>query len=351
MITTTYGRLAPPPVGLDAPSTVHSEKRDLRLYVMAACNPNRWVVLAATPALLLAAAIVFLASPARAQILPWEVAVAEVEAGRLRGLVERLDKQNLLYQLRLDEIRKADLVETSGRIDRVIASLRRGNPSYSVPPAWTPEIRLQLEKLDDAWGPLRRIAIATSYDTFRFSREFVPRANRQGDPLLLRYFENLSQELLRESETLLEIYHQECVKTGLEVCDTAHNSGYPAMLIERAAKEAVNIIADIDGAKSRKRLQATVDAYLVFRDSTRESAFFAEALDPERGVNARAAGELLRSLRADWDEMEAQFTILAAGDVENFDLPQMLRIHTRLADKIDRITAAFVRYAGNMYGA
>ena len=318
---------------------------------MAACNPNRWVVLAATPVVLLAAAIALIAGPARAQILPWEVTVAEVEAGRLRGLAERLAKQNLLYQLRLGDVRKADMVETSERIDRVIASLQKGNPSYSVPAAWTRPIRRQLEKVDNAWGPLRRIAMASSYDTFRFSRELVPRANRQGDPLLLRYFENLSQSLVRESEVLIDVYHEECVKTGLEVCDTAHTSGYPAMLIERAAKEAIGVVAEINGAKSRKRLQETIDAYLAFRKTTQESPFFAAALSPERGINAKAAGELLQSLRDDWDAMQDQFTILAAGDVENFDLPQMLRIHARLAAKIERMTAALVRYAGVIYGS
>ncbi|MGH0028856.1 MAG: type IV pili methyl-accepting chemotaxis transducer N-terminal domain-containing protein [Myxococcota bacterium] len=301
--------------------------------------------------MLSAALLVLLAGPAPAQILPWEVTVAEIEAGRLRGLAQRLAKQNLLYQLRLGEVRKPDLIETSDRIDRVIASLEKGSPSYSVPAPWTPEIRAQLAKVDAAWGPMRRIATASAYDTFRVSREFVPREDRRGDPLLLRYFDRLADALVEESEVLLAIYHDECEKTGLEVCPVARDSGYASMLMERAAKEAVKVIADIDGDASRKQLNATIEAYRELRIENQKSPFFAAAIDPTRGLSAQAAGELLESQRSDWDAMQAQFRLLAAGDEENFDLPGMLLIHERLVDKTERVTAAFVRYASLAYGS
>lgn len=303
------------------------------------------------PVALLVAAIMLLAGSAGAQILPWEITVAEIEAGRLRGLAQRLAKQNLLYQLRLGDVRKSDLVETSGRIDRVILSLEKGSPSYSVPAAWTPALREQLEKVDEAWGPMRRIATASAYDTFRLSREFVPRDSRRGDPLLLRYFDELAQNLVSESEALLDVYHQECVKTGLEVCATARTSGYAAMLIERAAKEAVQVVANLDPVESQKQLKRTIAAYGELREANQDSPFFADALDPSRGLSAKAAGELLTSLRDDWDAMQNQFTMLAAGDEENFDLQAMLLVHGRLVDKVERMTAALVRYASLAYGS
>lgn len=305
---------------------------------------ERWAVL-------LTASIAFLAGPAAAQILPWEVTVAEIEAGRLRGLAQRLAKQNLLYQLRLGDVRKADLVETSERIDRVIASLQKGSPSYSVPAAWTPQLHDQVEKVDDAWGPLRRIATASAYDTFRVSREFVPRESRLGDPLLLRYFDELTANLVKESENLLEVYHQECVKSGSEVCATARTSGYAAMVIERAAKEAVHVFAGLDAKASREQLDRTIQDYVALRKANQDSPFFASALDPARGLSAKAAGALLVSLRDDWDAMQAQFSLLFAGDEANFDLPTMLQVHSQLVDKVERMTAALVRYASLAYGS
>lgn len=292
-----------------------------------------------------------LAAPASAQILPWEVTVAEIEAGRLRGLAQRLAKENLLYQLRLGDVRKSDLVETADRVDRVIASLERGNPSYSVPAPWTEAIRVQLGRVDDVWGPLRRMATASSYDALRVGREFVPRASRQRDPLLIRHFDEQCDRLVVESEALLAIYDDECRKTGLEICGQVKDSGYAAMLIERAAKEAVGIIAELDGAANQQRLAGTIEAYRVLRERNLASPFFAAALDPERGVSAQAAGQLLGSLRADWDAMQTQFTMLEAGDVGNFDLDQMLGVHGRLVDKVERMTAALVRYASLAYGS
>ena len=198
---------------------------------------------------------------------------------------------------------------------------------------------------------MRRIATASAYDTFRLSREFVPRDSRRGDPLLLRYFDELAQNLVSESEALLDVYHQECVKTGLEVCATARTSGYAAMLIERAAKEAVQVVANLDPVESQKQLKRTIAAYGELREANQDSPFFADALDPSRGLSAKAAGELLTSLRDDWDAMQNQFTMLAAGDEENFDLQAMLLVHGRLVDKVERMTAALVRYASLAYGS
>lgn len=302
------------------------------------------------------APLVFFAGPAPAQdslspILPWEVNVAEIEAGRLRGLVQRLNKQNLLYQLRLGEVRKDDIVETTRRIDRVIGSLEQGSPSYSIPAPWTPALRERVAAVDLHWGPLRRIAVASPYDTFRLSQQFVPRESRRGDPLLLRYFDDLCITLVAESEKLLDAYHAECVKTEFGVCETARTSGYAAMLIERAAKEAVSIVAGIQSEENRKRLDETIEAYAVLRKANQESPFFADALNPERGPSARAAGELLASLRRDWDDMQVQLTILEAGDVENFDLRKLLTIQSRLVAKVERMTAALVRYASLTYGS
>jgi hypothetical protein len=300
---------------------------------------------------LLAAACFLGSAPAPAQLLPWEVTIAEIEAGRLRGLAQQLSKENLLYQLHLGDVRKDDLVATAGEIDRILASLEQGSPAYSIPSPWTPELSERLKEVDAAWGALRRIAVASPYDYIRVSREFMPAETRRGDPLLLRYFDDLSLQLVSEVEELLDAYHAECVKAEAEVCPTARTSGYAAMLIERAAKEAVYIVAGIDADRNRKLLEGTIAAYQALRRENNESPFFAAALNPERSASARASGELLASLRDDWDAMQAQFVILAAGDERNFDLPALLEIQGRMVDKVQRLTAALVRYASLTYGS
>jgi hypothetical protein len=300
---------------------------------------------------LLVTTLVLWTSPAPAQILPWEGVVAEIEAGRLRNLAQRLSKQYVLYQLHLGEVRKSDLVKTADRIDRILESLEQGNPPHSVPAPWTRLLRERIREVDGIWGALRRIAVASPYDTIRVKRQFVPLETRRGDPLLIRYFDDLSLNLVSESEKLLEAYHAECLKTGLAVCPTALTSGYAGMVIERAAKEAVYVVAGIDPYQNRARLESTIDAYQQVRLANDENPFFAAALNPERGVSAHAAGELLSSLRHDWDVIEAQFVILAAGDEQNFDLRRLLTTQIRLVEKVERLTAALVRYASLTYGS
>lgn len=315
---------------------------------MAALNPH----LVRMSAVLLTAALALIARATPAQVvLPWEITVAEIEAGRLRNLAERLSKQNLLYQLRLGDVRKVELVETASQVDGILRALQQGSPSHSVPRPFTSAIKAQLRKTDAAWGPLRRIAVATPYDQLRVSREFIEPADRRGDPLLIRYFDDLTQLFLKEVDVLLRLYNDACIETGLEICQTARESGYVAMLIERATKQAVYVVAGIEVEQNKRRLRSTVRDYLVVREANDQSPFYGAALDPERGPSARAARELLASLREDWDALEVQVGILAAGDERNFDLDQLLAIQTRLVDKVERLTAALVRYASFAYGS
>ncbi len=286
-----------------------------------------------------------------AQILPWEIVVAQIETGRLRNFAERLAKQNVLYQLHLDGTRKSDLVETAARIDHILESLEQGSPSYSIPAPWTKAIREQVNRVDEAWGPLRSVANASAYDYFNVKRQFTSTERRVADPLLLRYFDDTVLNFIAESEKLLDLYFAECLKSGLAVCPVAKATGINAMLIERATRQAVYVVAGINLTQNREGLTATLDAYRERRLANDESPFFAAALNPERSVSAAAGAELLTNLRGDWDALRKEFAILADGDEKNFDLRRLLESQARLVDKVERLTAALIRYASLTYGA
>lgn len=284
----------------------------------------------------------------------YEISVAQIEAGRLRHLAERLAKQNVLFQLRLGSVRKEDLARTSTRIDRLIETLENGSPGYSVPAPWTRAIRDQLEKVDHSWAPLRSIATASQVDYLRRGQQFRSREAQRSDPLMIHYFDGLAAELIEASEELMRIYGAECrnsTTAGPELCVTASISGYSAMLSERATKEAVYIVAGIDPELHRKRLADTMEAYDKTRQAIYEMPFFANALAPERGESAVFARNLLQNVRSDWDAMAREFRILNAGDAEHFDLNGLLELHDRMVGRIERFTAAMVRYANIAYGA
>ena len=312
-------------------------------------TPVRAPVLAAVAAVLFV--VPLFPSTGLAQILPWEIVVAQIETGRLRNFAERLAKQNLLFQLHLGETRKSDLVETAVQIDRIIESLEQGSASYSVPAPWTKAIREQLNRVDEAWGPLRSAATASPYDYFNVKRQFAVSEKRAADPLLLRYFDDTTQNLIAESETLIDLYFAECLNSGLEVCPIAKASGINVMLIERATKQAVYVVAGIDVSRNREGLTATLDAYRQRRQANDKNPFFAAALNPERSVSAAAGAKLLVNLRGDWDLLRKEFSILATGDEANFDLRRLLENQASLVDKVERLTAALIRYASLTFGA
>jgi hypothetical protein len=324
--------------------------RGVRFHSMVAFTPTSGRVLVST-----AVAAVFFASlapnTALAQILPWEIVVAQIETGRLRFFAERLAKQNVLYQLHLGETNKSEMVETANQIDRILESLEQGSPTYSVPAPWTEAIREQVNRVDEAWGPLRSVATASPYDYFNVRRQFeIP--DRQGaDPLLLRYFDDTMLNLIAESEKLIELYFEACVESGLEVCSIAKATGINAMLIERATRQAVYLVVGINNNQNRKGIAASLEAYRARQRANEKSPFFAAALDPERSISAAAGAKLLLDLRGDWDALSKEFAILASGDEENFDLRRMLESQSRLVDKVERLTAALIRYASLVYGA
>lgn len=285
-------------------------------------------------------------------VIGYEISIAETEAGRLRFLAQRLAKQNVLYQLHLGGVRKSDLTETVARIDRVIETLEYGSPGYAVPAPWTNELRDQVRKVDAAWGPLRQIALASQYDYLKVSRQFAGADSGSKDPLVIRYFDNLATDLVNESEKLMGLYDAACQTSGAspELCVTSTISGYSAMLSEKATKHAIYIVAGIDVAENRKALEQTMDGYLRTRKAVQESPFFAKALSPERGQTGEQARGLLGSLQSDWNAMQKEFEILNAGDEKNFDLDRLLERQNRMISRIERFTAAMVRYANIAYG-
>jgi hypothetical protein len=121
------------------------------------------------------------------------------------------------------------------------------------------------------------------------------------------------------------------------------------MLSEMATKEAIYIVAGIDETEHKQLLEEAIVDYERTRQAVNDSPFFEAALSKKRGQAGAFAEGLLENLRIDWDEMRKQFAILNAGDAQNFDLDALLRQHAQFVGRIERFTAAMVRYANIAY--
>jgi len=304
--------------------------------------------LKARQALLLAFGLL-LAGPVRAGERPYEIGGAQQELGHTRALAERLSKQNLFYQLHLGNQTKQDIDDTAAELDRVLELLRKGSAAYSVAAPPNSAIRMQIDQVDKAWGPVRRIAVASPYDYLRRANEFVPRRNRLGDPLFIHSFDTMIGAFIVEVDRLMSLYQEECEKTDYDLCDLAATHGIPTMLIERLVKELVFVYAGPGGGKDEDRLRETRDALDASHLEFGQVAIMREATDPSRGDAAAFISSLWGSINEDWSRIRPEVDLAIAGRPEDVNLKRVLEIQRRIVETWERLTAVMVRFTNAKY--
>jgi hypothetical protein len=300
---------------------------------------------------LLAALALLLPDFAFATERPYEIGGAMQELGRMRALAERLAKENLLYQLHLANQRKQDLHDTAAEMDRVLELLRTGSATYSVAAPPNPQIREQIDQVDVAWGPVRRLAVASPYDYLRRANEFVPRRNRSGDPFFVHSFDRMTQALIAELDQLMALYQVECQKTGYDLCAPAADHGMPMMLTERVVKELVYVYTDPENKSYVERLRETRDAVEAHHLKLDQWSIAREAMDPARGDAAAFVSGLWSSIHEDWGRLRLAVDLAISGRSEEIDLRRVLKIQARIVETWERLTVVIVRFINAKYAA
>ena len=301
-------------------------------------------------ALPLALALI-ITGPVRAGERPYEIGGAQQDIGHIRALAERLSKQNLFYQLHLADQSKQDLHDTSAKLDRVLELLRTGSVTYSVASPPNSEIRKQIDQVDKAWGPVRRMATASPYDYLRRANEFIPRRNRLGDPFFIHSFDWMSQALIAEVDRLMALYQMECVKTGYDLCEPASNHGMPMMLTERVVKELVFVYTDPENKSFVKRLRETRDGIDAQNLAFSQLPIFLEARDPARGDAGAFVSGLWSSIKEDWSRLRLGVDLAISGQADEIDLKRVLKIQARIVETWERLIVVMVRYINGKYAA
>ncbi len=290
-----------------------------------------------------------LAGSARAGERPYEIGGAQQELGHVRELAERLSKQNLLYQLHLGDETKQGLHDTAAEIDRVLELLRTGSATYTIAAPPNAAIRAQIERADKAWGPVRRLAVASPYDYLRRANEFIPRQSRYGDPLFLRAFDQMTQGLIAELDKLAALYQEECLKTDYELCGLAATHGIPMMLNERLVKELVFVYAGPGGKDAVDRLRKTREDIDSYHRNASGLGLLRDATDPSRGDAAAFVSGLWGSIEEDWGRIRPEIELALAGRVEEINLKRVLEIQPRLVRSWERLAAVLVRFTNAKY--
>jgi hypothetical protein len=300
-------------------------------------------------ALILGLALLVIAGAGSAGV-PYEIGGAQREVGRIRELAERLSKQNLLYQLHLADQRKQEIHDTAAELDRILELLQNGSATYYVAAPPNAAIREQIQRVGEAWAPLRRMAVVNPYAYLRQAREFMPRQQRLGDPLFINAFDHMSQTLIAEADRLMALYVEECLKTDYELCPLTSGYGSSSMLTERMAKELVFVYAGLETRGSSDRLRKsrdTVDAHHRYVD---ELPIVREAMDPSRGDLAKLISALWGSIEEDWGRLRREVDLALAAGKNEIDLKRALKIQARLVESWERLTVAIERYVNAKYG-
>jgi hypothetical protein len=302
----------------------------------------RWLatlVLMAAPALAAGAA----RNPSIVLLQPWEHGGAQIQLSQVRTLTQRLSKQNLLYQLDLADLHKSDLVRTADELDTALNSLRDGSPSFAVPVPPKEDVREAIEALDEAWGPLRRLAVASPFDYAR--RERVGSGATGADPLLIRHFAALAQVV---DETAADAYQRfvlECERAGAHDCGSGARATGAGPLSERMVKEAVLAFAGFEIEANTTRLRAsrerlaTVLALAVTLEPVKA------AMSPERGKIGDAVGGLWSDIEGHWARLSGEIDLVLAGRREEFSVAETVAVQRLLLHDIQRFSVAVQRFS------
>jgi hypothetical protein len=294
--------------------------------------------------LLCAALVLLAAAPVDAALLNYEYGAAQARLGELRTLLERLNKQNLLYHLHLADQNKLDQIETARRVDEALDDLRRGDPLAGIPRPPTQEIREQLAQLEAAWVPLRSITLASPYDYLRRSREFGALQDRSRDPLLLRRFDRVASQLIDAVRGVMALYDEQCKQDGYTHCDVILRLGFGAMLSERLVKEAILVYTGIDPNVTAEQLAETRDRYEALRTRPQSLQVLEEATAPGRGSEGEYVMDLLRSIDETWERLRGELDLVIDGRAEKASLRRAVQLQDLLVVDIQHISVAVTRF-------
>ncbi len=295
-------------------------------------------------------AITLSPQPATAKWLPYEIGIANREAGRMCFLAERLDKQNLLYQLDMANLKKLDMHIAVNEFDRIFEQLKSGSAYYSVAGPPNDAARKQLDVIEKAWFPVRKLAMASPYDYLRRAQQFFPPDNPRGDPLAVKSFDKLAGDLIVAIETLMTVYYEACIKTEYGLCAVSRRSGQPTMMAERIMKNLILIHEGIDPEQNIKRLNESIKAFDDNWISFEQTDLYRRATAESRGTTGELIADLRARISASWVKLHAEAILAVGGRVNEVNLEPTLRIQRKLVDDFDRFTAILGRFAAGGLG-
>lgn len=296
-------------------------------------------------ALLLLASLGTGAPSADAALLEFEYAAALNHLGQMRMLAQRLAKQNVVYQLHLDDPQKYELVESARKLGRLLESVREGRPLLGVPRPPNQQVVDSIRAVETAWTPVERMALASPYAYLRGSREFIAPRDRRGDPLLLVHFDRSAETLVSAIDETSALYVAACEVEGYPHCAEAGRAGLPAMLTERLATDAILVFAHIAREERSARLVETRERLTDILGETGAHPIVKATVDETRGPSGRHAAELWEDVMLSWRRLGRELDTILADEADAAAIRRALDVQGLLVGDLERLARTLEQFA------
>jgi hypothetical protein len=279
-----------------------------------------------------------------AKLFRYEHIAAQRQLGRLRVLMERMNKDNLLYRLRIEDSHqpRAHAIAAAAEVDQAFIALRQGDPRTGVPRPPNPEIEPMLAEIEQEWTPIRRLAESSPFDYLRRSRLIVDPSD-EPDPLALRYFDRRISELVGAVDRTSEIYTRACTRDGYALCEKSADSGRAGRLSEQLVKQALLYFA---GAAPRDGLERKKDEFDHFMASPTGRPDLDQpmpASSAPESLLARAVIDVLAETRSTWSDLRRELELVSQGSALAPNLERAIALQRRMALELDRLGVAVAR--------
>ncbi len=263
-----------------------------------------------------------------------ETRVATESSGKLRMLFQRASRQYVMFQYGVGNlaITKQPLLETVEEIGLILRRLQSPDTPAGSAASASPEVNSQLKLVVEKWDRLYKIYTYQPYKLFQ-AKELLPPAVRKQDPVLVRYVDRLTRELLAEADLLGDAYVRYCESTGSTRCGgRVREIGTQMLLVESVTNNLLFAVLDIDQAERRKRLRE--------RTEELEASLAAAGTPGYYGENpSMLIPPVLETISAYWQQMKTLVDLGLKGDQDEFDIDQLLRSQQRLIEEILHLTS------------
>ncbi len=254
-------------------------------------------------------------------------------SGQLRMLAQRASAQYLMFQYGVGSlaVTKEPLLITVERLNAALRRLSAGETGFGAGLVTSPEIKAQLKLIAEKWDRLEKIYTYQPYKLFQ-AKELLPPAVRKQDPVLVRYVDRLTQELLAECDILIDAYVRQCRSTDAGACqEQVREASTQMLLIEEVTSNLLFTLLDIDRSARRQQLAQHTERLQASLDRARAPGYF--------GDNPSVLIEpVLETIAVYWGQMRASVNLALEGDEDDVDVDLMLRAKQRLLEEIDQLT-------------